>query len=73
MTERVEEMEVGGRPLTTGSGVRVRGERGAFRFICLVLDERGNSVLLYGGTPGHERWRSVRPEVLEPAKKKRRR
>lgn len=54
---------VNGRVLTPGRELTIRGERGRFRFVKHVRNERTGTewIDVYGGAKGHETVRSFRP------------
>lgn len=50
-----------------GEPVRIRGERGRYRWRARVRTPEGSEwVELYGGPPGHEGYRFVRPDRVLP-------
>lgn len=63
------EMKVGNRWLHHGDNVKVRGRRGAFRFIRLEECADHEPVVSLWDAGGA--WRAVRPDVLKIAPKRR--
>ena len=59
-----EVARVRGQVLTPGRELRVRGERGRFRFVRHVRNVHLDTewIDVYGGPAGHETLRSFRPE-----------
>lgn len=62
-----------GQSLTPGREIRVRGERGTFRFVRHVTNTRTGAEWLdvYGGQVGHECLRAFRPDRVAVVKRAR--
>ena len=64
-----QEAQVNWLEAETDTEVKVKGERGAFRF--KGVNPKDGSLYLWGGVTGRERNRSVAPEKVELPKKRR--
>lgn len=54
-----------GRILIPGTELSIEGVSGRFRFIQLVITETAQWIDVMGGTSGHEKIRSFRPDRVE--------
>lgn len=60
------EMQINGRNVSKGTELKVKGQRGRFRFIKHVLTEEGHEWIdAIGGPKGSEQWRSFRPSEVK--------
>lgn len=55
-----EPLKINGRIVEPGTELSITGERGRFRFVAVFTGD--GSLTCYGGTQGHEMFRSFRPE-----------
>jgi hypothetical protein len=54
-------IQINGRNVQPGTELKIRGERGRFRFIKYVKTEKENEWIdVWGGSKGHEQWRSFK-------------
>lgn len=61
-----EEIQINGRNVSKGTELKVKGQRGRFRFIKYVLTEQGKEwVDVLGGPKGSEQWRSFLPSDIK--------
>jgi hypothetical protein len=63
---RSREYRVNGRTLVAGTEVKIKGERGRFRFYQYVRSSSGSEWLDFvGGPAGHEVFRSFSPDRVQ--------
>ena len=61
-----EDMEINGRRVAKGTELSIKGERGRFRFLRLVVTCKGSTWIdVYGGKSGHETIRSFHPSKVK--------
>jgi len=64
--EKSESLQVNGRNIQPGTELRIRNQRGRFRFIKHVKTPAGAEwVDVWGGPKGCEQWRSFRTEQVQ--------
>lgn len=63
--EITTEIQVNGRLVQKGTELKIRGERGRFRFIQHVKTETADWIDVWGGTNNHEQTRSFRLEQIK--------
>jgi hypothetical protein len=57
-----EEIQINGRNVSKGTELKIKGQRGRFRFVKHVLTEKNKEWIdVIGGPKGQEQWRSYSP------------
>lgn len=59
------EMQINGRHVEPGTELKIRGERGRFRFIKHVLTAKSEWIDVWGGPKHGEQWRSFRSDKVQ--------
>jgi hypothetical protein len=61
--EKLDSIQINGRNVSPGTELKIRGERGRFRFIKYVKTPEGVEWIdVWGGPKNCEQWRSFRPD-----------
>lgn len=64
--EKIESIQVNGRHITVGTELKIKGQRGRFRFLKYVKTPQGAEwVDVWGGPKNCEQWRSFRLEDIK--------
>jgi hypothetical protein len=63
--EVTQEIQINGRYVEPGTELKIRGERGRFRFIKHVLTSTAEWIDVWGGPKNAQQWRSFRTDKVQ--------
>jgi len=63
--EVTQEMQINGRYVEPGTELKIRGERGRFRFIKHVITSTAEWIDVWGGPKNAQQWRSFRTDKVQ--------
>jgi len=63
--EVTQEIQINGRYVEPGTELKIKGERGRFRFIKHVLTSTAEWIDVWGGPKNAQQWRSFRTDKVQ--------
>lgn len=63
--EITQELQINGRYVEPGTELKIKGERGRFRFIKHVLTSTSEWIDVWGGTKNSQQWRSFHTDQVQ--------